>query len=68
MDFTIDQQAYLQGFYLVLQLYMYQVSEKLTGIADVNTGLKFLDKTTVDPYYRRRAVTKARRPGRSHKA
>jgi simple sugar transport system substrate-binding protein len=50
IDFTIDQQPYLQGFYPILQLYMYQVTQKLTGIASVNTGLKFLDKTTVVPY------------------
>ena len=50
MQFTIDQQPYLQGFLPILQLYMYQVSQTLTGIADVNTGLKFLDKTTVAPY------------------
>jgi simple sugar transport system substrate-binding protein len=50
IDFTIDQQPYLQGFLPVLQLYMYKVSEGLSGIADVNTGLKFLDKTTVVPY------------------
>ncbi len=29
---------------------MYQASQTLTGIADVNTGLKFLDKDTVEPY------------------
>jgi simple sugar transport system substrate-binding protein len=34
----------------VLQLYMYQASQGLSGISDVNTGLKFLDKTTVIPY------------------
>jgi simple sugar transport system substrate-binding protein len=34
----------------VLQLYLYTVSQSLTGPADVNTGLKFLDKTTVGPY------------------
>jgi simple sugar transport system substrate-binding protein len=50
IDFTIDQQPYLQGFLPVLQLYMYKVSNSLSGIADVNTGLKFLDKTTVAPY------------------
>lgn len=50
IDFTIDQQPYLQGFYPILQLYMYNISQKLTGIADVNTGLKFLDKKTVIPY------------------
>ncbi|HEY6760541.1 MAG TPA: sugar ABC transporter substrate-binding protein [Baekduia sp.] len=50
IDFTIDQQPYLQGFLPILQLFMYKVSNSLTGPADVNTGLKFLDKTTVIPY------------------
>ena len=50
IQFTIDQQPYLQGFLPILQLYMYKVSQTLTGIADVNTGLKFLDATTVKPY------------------
>jgi simple sugar transport system substrate-binding protein len=50
IDFTIDQQPYLQGFLPILQLYMYQASGSLTGVADVNTGLKFLDKTTIVPY------------------
>ncbi|MBV9004982.1 MAG: sugar ABC transporter substrate-binding protein [Solirubrobacterales bacterium] len=50
IDFTIDQQPYLQGFYPILQLYTYNITQKLTGIADVNTGLKFLDKTSIGPY------------------
>jgi len=50
IDFTIDQQPYLQGFIPILQLFMYNASGSLSGIADTNTGLKFLDKTTVDPY------------------
>ncbi len=50
LEFTIDQQPYLQGFLPILELYMYKVSQTLTGVADVNTGLKFLDKTTVIPY------------------
>jgi simple sugar transport system substrate-binding protein len=50
IEFTIDQQPYLQGFLPILELYMYQVTQTLTGMADVNTGLKFLDKTTVGPY------------------
>jgi len=50
LEFTIDQQPYLQGFFPVLELYLYKVSQTLTGMADVNTGLKFLDKTTVIPY------------------
>jgi simple sugar transport system substrate-binding protein len=64
MDFTIDQQPYLQGFLPVLQLYMYKVSNSLSGIADVNTGLKFLDKTTVAPYN----DTKSRYEGTSSSA
>jgi simple sugar transport system substrate-binding protein len=50
LDFTIDQQPYLQGFYPILQMYLFNVTQQLSGVADVNTGLKFLDKTTVVPY------------------
>jgi simple sugar transport system substrate-binding protein len=50
IDFTIDQQPYLQGFLPVLELYMYKASGSLTGVADINTGLKFLDKQTIVPY------------------
>jgi simple sugar transport system substrate-binding protein len=64
IDFTIDQQPYLQGFLPVLELYMYKASETLTGISDVNTGLKFLDKSTVLPYTR----TKSRYEGSSKSA
>jgi simple sugar transport system substrate-binding protein len=64
IDFTIDQQPYLQGFFPVLELYLYTVSRTLSGIADVNTGLKFLDKTTVDPY----VTTKSRFEGSSSAA
>jgi simple sugar transport system substrate-binding protein len=64
IDFTIDQQPYLQGFLPVLQLYLYTASQTLTGPADVNTGLKFLDKTTVGPYNN----TKSRYEGTSSSA
>ena len=64
IDFTIDQQPYLQGFLPILQLYMYQASGTLTGMADVNTGLKFLDKDTVVPYN----STKSRFEGTSSSA
>ena len=50
IQFTIDQQPYLQGFFPILELYLYNASQGLTGPADVDTGLKFLDKTTVVPY------------------
>src|SRR4051794_39311680 len=50
IDFTIDQQPYLQGFLPVLELYLINASGTLSGPGDVNTGLKFLDKDTVRPY------------------
>ena len=50
IDFTIDQQPYLQGFFPIMELYLAKASGTLSGVADVNTGLKFLDKTTVVPY------------------
>jgi simple sugar transport system substrate-binding protein len=50
IEFTIDQQPYLQGFLPVVQLFQYQVSGTLTGPAEVDTGLKFLNKETVKPY------------------
>jgi simple sugar transport system substrate-binding protein len=61
IEFTIDQQPYLQGFLPVQQLFMYKVSGTLTGLAESDTGLKFLDKTTVDPYVK----TKSRYEGTS---
>ena len=64
LDVTIDQQAYLQGFLPVLQLYMYKASETLTGPADVNTGLKVIDAKTIQPY----VTTKSRFEGSSTKA
>ncbi len=64
IEFTIDQQPYLQGFLPVLELYLYNVSKHLSGIADVDTGLKFLDKETIQPY----VTTKSRYEGTSSKA
>ena len=61
LDFTIDQQPYLQGFLPVVELFMYKASKTLTGVSDVNTGLKFLDKETVVPY----VTTKSRYEGNS---
>ena len=64
IQFTIDQQPYLQGFLPILELYLYNVSQGLTGPADVDSGLKFLDKTTVKPY----TTTKSRYEGTSTSA
>jgi simple sugar transport system substrate-binding protein len=61
LDFTIDQQPYLQGFLPILELFMYKVSKTLTGPADVNTGLKFITKDLIKPY----VSTKSRYEGTS---
>jgi simple sugar transport system substrate-binding protein len=50
INFTIDQQPYLQGFLPILELFMYKASDTLTGTFDANTGLKFLTQQTVQPY------------------
>ena len=50
MDFAIDQQPYLQGYYTVMQAYMYLLSGGLSGPADCDTGLKFVTKGSVAPY------------------
>ena len=50
LEFTIDQQPYLQGFLPILQMFLWHVSGSLSGPAEVNTGLKFVDKETITPY------------------
>jgi simple sugar transport system substrate-binding protein len=49
-QFTIDQQPYLQGFLPVIEMFLYNASKGLSGIADIDTGLKFLTPKTVVPY------------------
>jgi simple sugar transport system substrate-binding protein len=50
LDFVIDQQPYLQGFYTVMEMFAYKVSGGLIGPADINTGLKFVTKDAVGQY------------------
>jgi simple sugar transport system substrate-binding protein len=50
LEFTIDQQPYLQGFVPILQMFLWHVSGSLSGPAEVNTGLKFVDKESITPY------------------
>jgi simple sugar transport system substrate-binding protein len=63
IEFTIDQQPYLQGFIPALQLFFYKVSGTQTGPFEANTGLKFVTKDTVDPY-----LTKSRYEGTTSSA
>lgn len=44
LDFTIDQQPYLQGFLPVLYLYLYKLSGGVATPPETNTGLVFLGK------------------------
>ena len=63
LDFTIDQQPYLQGYYTVMEMFNFLVSGGLVGPADINTGLKFVTKESVAPYL----STKTRYEGSSSK-
>ena len=64
LDFVIDQQPYLQGFYTVMEMFAFKVSGGLSGPADINTGLKFVTKEGVTPYL----TTKTRYEGSSEEA
>jgi simple sugar transport system substrate-binding protein len=61
LDFTIDQQPYLQGFYPVLHLFLYKLSGGLQLPSDTNTSLLFVSKANVTPYL----TTKTRYEGSS---
>jgi simple sugar transport system substrate-binding protein len=50
LDFTIDQQAYLQGFDTIMQLYLYNVSGGLMQPTDTDTGLGIVTSANVKPY------------------
>jgi simple sugar transport system substrate-binding protein len=63
LDFTIDQQPYLQGFYPVVQLFLYKLSGGLQQPSDTDTGLLFVTKDNVKPYL----STKTRFEGSSSK-
>jgi simple sugar transport system substrate-binding protein len=63
LDFTIDQQPYLQGFLPVLQLFLYRYSSGLVAPADTNTGLNFVTRANVGRYL----TTKSRFEGSSGK-
>jgi simple sugar transport system substrate-binding protein len=50
LTFTIDQQAYLQGFDTIMQLFLYNVSGGLMKPTDTDTGLGIVVKGNVSPY------------------
>ena len=50
INFTINQNPYLQGFLPTLYLYMFNLSGGLVTPPDTDTGLSFVTKTNVGPY------------------
>jgi simple sugar transport system substrate-binding protein len=50
LDFTIDQNPYLQGFLPTLYLYLFHLSGRLVAPPDTDTGLTFVTKATVHGY------------------
>ncbi len=50
LTFSIDQQAYLQGFDTIMQLYLYNISGGLMKPTNTDTGLGIVVKSNVDPY------------------
>jgi simple sugar transport system substrate-binding protein len=50
LEFSIDQQAYLQGFVPTVQMFLYQISAGLMQPCDTNTGLGFVTSANVAPY------------------
>jgi simple sugar transport system substrate-binding protein len=50
MDFTIDQQPYLQGFYPVFQMFIHKISGGLSGPSETNTGLLFVTQDNAKAY------------------
>ena len=50
LDFTIDQQPYLQGFVPIQQLFLHHYSGGLVSPAETNTGVKFVSRDNVQRY------------------
>ncbi|HEY6786356.1 MAG TPA: substrate-binding domain-containing protein [Trebonia sp.] len=50
LDFTINQDPYLQGFLPTLYLYLYNLTGGLVLPPDTDTGLTFVTKSNVGPY------------------
>jgi len=50
IQFTINQNPYLQGFLPTLYLYMFNLSGGLVTPPDTDTGLSFITKSNVGPY------------------
>jgi simple sugar transport system substrate-binding protein len=65
LDFTIDQQPYLQGFLPIFQMFLARYTGGLVAPADTNTGLHFVTRRNVGPYLTTR--TRYEGSSRQHK-
>jgi simple sugar transport system substrate-binding protein len=50
LNFTIDQEPYLQGFLPVIYLYLFNLTGGLVSPPNTDTGLTFVTKSNVGPY------------------
>ncbi len=50
LNFTINQDPYLQGFLPVMYLYLFNLTGGLAAAPDTDTGLTFVDKSNVSQY------------------
>jgi simple sugar transport system substrate-binding protein len=50
IDFTIDQNPYLQGFLPVMYMYLFNLTGGLVAPPNTDTGLTFVTKSNVGPY------------------
>jgi simple sugar transport system substrate-binding protein len=50
LSFTIDQQAYLQGFVPTIQMFLWNISAGLMLPCNTDTGLGFVTSANVSPY------------------
>jgi simple sugar transport system substrate-binding protein len=53
LEFTVDQQAYLQGSMSIYELFLYNITGGLITPFDVDTGFKYVTKENVGAYVSR---------------
>ena len=68
LDFTIDQQPYLQGFLPVLYLFLARYSSGLVSPPETNTGLVFVTRRNVREYLTKRTRYEGSSPRRRYPA
>jgi simple sugar transport system substrate-binding protein len=68
LDFTIDQQPYLQGFLPVVYLFLARYSSGLVSPPETNTGLLFVTRRNVREYVTKRTRYEGSSPVRRYPA